>query len=448
MRSKLFILFLMLVAILYIILVPHIILNGPSVLEMEVNSKYKELGINTYSIKNYKVKINSNVNPKKLGTYFVEYKINDILKKTRKVIVVDNKGPEIKLKGNKNTNVCRYETYKDEGYIAIDNYDGDITNKVKTEIKKDKIIYTVEDSNGNKTKKVRNLILKDDKEPIITLNDNNYVYVHQGDEYKDEGAIAIDNCDDNIAVNIINNVNTNELGEYKVIYEAIDKANNKAIVERIVKVIPKEEKTIYLTFDDGPSYTITPQLLDILKEENVKATFFVINHSDDLNYLIKREHDEGHVVALHSFTHNYGEIYASVDAYFNDLNLISNKVRNIIGKEVKLIRFPGGSSNTISSFNPGIMTTLTNEVLNRGYIYFDWNISSGDAGEVYTSDAVYNKVISELTGNNHIVLLHDFESNYKTLNAIRNIIIKAKELGYQFKTLDENSITARHYVNN
>lgn len=447
MRSKLFILFLMLVAILYIILVPHIILNGPSVLKMEVNSKYKELGINTYSIKNYKVKINSNVNPKKLGTYFVEYKINNIFKKTRKVIIVDSKGPEIKLKGNKNTNVCSYETYKDEGYIAIDNYDGDITNKVKTEIKTDKIIYTIEDSNGNKTKKVRNLILKDDKEPKITLNGNNYVYVHQGEEYKDEGAIAIDNCDGNIAVNIINNVNTNELGEYKVIYEAIDKANNKAIVERTVKVIPKEEKTIYLTFDDGPSYTITPQLLDILKEENVKATFFVINHSDDLNYLIKREHDEGHVVALHSFTHNYGEIYASVDAYFNDLNLISNKVRNIIGKEVKLIRFPGGSSNTISSFNPGIMTTLTNEVLNRGYVYFDWNISNGDAGEVYTSDEVYNRVISELKDNN-IILFHDFEGNYKTLNAIRNIIIKAKELGYQFKTLDENSITARHYVNN
>lgn len=448
MRSKLFILFLMLIAILYIIIVPHIILNGPSVLEIEVNSKYKELGINTYSIKNYKVKIKSNVNPKKLGTYFVEYKINDIFKKTRKVIVVDSKGPEIKLNGNKKTNVCSYETYKDEGYIAIDNYDGDVTNKVKKEIKKDKIIYTIEDSNGNKTKKIRNLILKDDKEPVITLNGNDYIYVNQGDTYEDEGAVAIDNCDGNVNINAINNVNTNELGEYKVIYEAIDNSNNKTIKERIVKVIPKEEKTIYLTFDDGPSYTITPQLLDILKEEDVKATFFVINHSDDLNYLIKREHDEGHVVALHSFTHNYGEIYASVDAYFNDLNLISNKVKNIIGKEVKLIRFPGGSSNTISSFNPGIMTTLTNEVLNRGYVYFDWNISSGDAGEVYTSDAVYNKVISELTGNNHVVLLHDFESNYKTLNAIRNIIIKAKELGYQFKTLDENSITARHYVNN
>ena len=447
MRSKLFILFLMLVAILYIILVPHIILNGPSVLELEVNSKYKELGINTYSINNYKVKINSNVNPKKLGTYFVEYKINDIYKKTRKVIVVDSKGPEIKLKGNENTNVCSYDNYKDEGYSAIDNYDGDITNKVKIEKELDKIIYTIEDSNGNRTKEVRKLILKDEKEPEITLIGDNYVYVHLGDNYEDEGATAVDNCDGNVNINVTNNVNTNELGEYKVTYEAIDKSNNKTVLDRTVKVIPKEEKTIYLTFDDGPSYTITPQLLDILKEENVKATFFVINHSDDLNYLIKREHDEGHVVALHSFTHNYGEIYRSIDAYFNDLNLISNKVRNIIGKEVKLIRFPGGSSNTISSFNPGIMTTLTNEVLNRGYIYFDWNISSGDAGEVYTSDAVYNRVISELKDNN-IILFHDFEGNYKTLNAIRNIIIKAKELGYQFKTLDENSITARHHINN
>lgn len=444
--KKLFILLISLIILFYISFVPHIVLNGPGTLRIESNTKYKELGIKTYSIKKYKEKIIGKVDTSKIGTYLIEYKIGPYIK-TRKVIVEDKTKPEIKLNGTENTNVCSYDSYQDEGVVVNDNYDGNITNKVKATRKKDKIIYSVTDSNGNKSKKTRKLILKDDQAPTIRLNGNNHVYVQLGDSYNDEGAVAVDNCDENVVINIINNVDTNVLGEYKVIYEAIDSSNNKTILERVVKVVPEEEKIVYLTFDDGPSYSITPQLLDILKEQNVKATFFVINHSDDLNYLIKREYDEGHVVALHSYTHNYGEIYSSVDAYFNDLNLISNKVKNIIGYEPKIIRFPGGSSNTISSFNPGIMTTLTNEVVNRGYYYFDWNVSSGDAGEVFTADAVYNMVIDNIK-NSSVILFHDFEGNYKTLNSIRNIIIKLKELGYEFKTIDENSPGTRHSVNN
>ena len=127
---------------------------------------------------------------------------------------------------------------------------------------------------------------------------------------------------------------------------------------------------------------------------------------------------------------------------------MKNKIKNIIGIEPKIIRFPGGSSNTISRFNPGIMTKLANEVIKQGYIYIDWNVSSGDAGGAYTKEEVYDNVINNLNSKENVILMHDFESNYKTLDAIKNIIETAKSLGYQFKSLDENSPIIRHKINN
>ncbi len=447
---KLIIIFDFFLAILYILLSPHIILNGPSVIKIDVNSKYQEKGVKIYSLKKYEINTKNNINTKKIGEYKVEYIVNNKYKKTRKIIVVDREKPIIKLNGNKITNVCNYEKYNDEGATATDNYDGDLTSKIKTKKQDNKIIYTVKDSSGNKSELIRELIVKDEEAPVITLNGDDYIYISQGGTYIEQGASAIDNCDGDISSNIKISgiVDTNSLGEYKIEYEVTDNSSNKTTIERKIKVISNTEKIIYLTFDDGPSYSITPKLLDILKEENVKATFFIINHSDNLNYLIKREYDEGHTVAIHSYTHNYGKIYASVDAYFDDLNAMKSKIKNIIGIEPKLIRFPGGSSNTISKFNPGIMTTLSKEVINRGYIYVDWNVSSGDAGDAYTKEQIYNNVINNLNSKVNVVLMHDFESNYKTLNAIKDIIETAKTQGYQFKALDENSPIIRHRINN
>ena len=205
---------------------------------------------------------------------------------------------------------------------------------------------------------------------------------------------------------------------------------------------------IYLTFDDGPSSSITPELLDILKEENVKATFFVLNHGSNLDYLIKREYDEGHTVALHGSSHNYKQIYSSTDAFFNDLSIIQNKVESITGEKPMIIRFPGGSSNTVSRFNPGIMSILTKEVNMKGYHYFDWNVGSGDAGEAHTPDEVYNNVIKNLGNKNNVVLMHDYAGNYKTLNAIKRIIRYGKNNGYTFERITMNTPEIHHRVAN
>ena len=120
--------------------------------------------------------------------------------------------------------------------------------------------------------------------------------------------------------------------------------------------------TIYLTFDDGPSLDITPKILDLLKKHNIKATFFVINRNSNTDYLIKRAYNEGHTIGLHTSSHNYSKIYANETAYFNDLANIENKVIKITGTSSKIIRFPGGSSNTVSrNYNKGIMTRLTKQ---------------------------------------------------------------------------------------
>ena len=187
-----------------------------------------------------------------------------------------------------------------------------------------------------------------------------------------------------------------------------------------------------------------------MKEKGVKATFFVINASNNLNYLIKQAYDEGHTIGLHSYTHNYKTVYSSADAYFDDLNKISKKVQKITGEESKIIRFPGGGSNTISRrYSKGIMTYLTNEVINRGYHYFDWNVSSGDAGGSNNKEEVYKSVVNNLKHNQaNIVLMHDFENNYKTLNALSDIIDYGLNNGYTFSAIDMTTPLVTHRVNN
>ena len=136
------------------------------------------------------------------------------------------------------------------------------------------------------------------------------------------------------------------------------------------------EKTCYLTFDDGPSDN-TLKILDILDKYKVKATFFVMG-TGKLSY-VKKIHDAGHTVALHTYSHDYSKIYRSQKAYFEDLEKIGAAVKKYTGEDAKVIRFPGGSSNTVSrSYCKGIMTALSKETANRGYVYFDWNVDSTD----------------------------------------------------------------------
>ncbi len=446
---------------------PRLKLNGENKIELELNDKYDEKGIiakNLFGNTKFKVQIKGKVNTKKIGTYKLEYYVkNGITTKRiyRIVEVKDKTPPTITLTEGNEINVCPNTEYVEQGYIATDNYDGDLTDKVEIIKEKNYIKYKVKDSSNNSIVVERKLNYCDKDAPILELKGNENIKLTKHSKYLENGYTATDNCDGDLTSNVTvtGSVDTSKEGTYTLTYTVSDREGNVTTKTRTVKVYTPstsynpqyQNSTIYLTFDDGPSASITPKILDILKEEGVKATFFVINHNDSLNYLIKRAYDEGHTLALHSYTHRYNLIYTSVDAYFNDLTAIENKVKSITGSTHKIIRFPGGSSNTISkNYNIGIMSTLVSETANRGYIYYDWNVSAGDAGgSAKNSNDVYNNVIKGLSHNKtNIVLMHDFEKNYMTLNALRDIIKYAKNNGYKFAAIDTSTPQVKQKVTN
>lgn len=334
----------------------------------------------------------------------------------------------------------------------------DLTNKIRKqgEVNPKKAgVYKLEYSVkylGIKSKKKVTVIIEDDIKPKLTLIGNSVIYLQNGDEYEELGYQAIDNNDGDITkkVNVKAKVNINKNGNYDITYQVTDRAGNQAETKRTIVVVSASDpnlKTIYLTFDDGPSQ-VTSRILDILKQEKIKATFFIVKKGFEYNDTIKRIYNEGHSLALHSSTHNYKYIYKSLDNYFSDLNDLQNYIKSITGTKTNIIRFPGGSSNTVSSFNPKIMTKLTQEVVKKGYTYFDWNIDSGDTGRI-GKDAIIKNVTNNL-GNYHtyVVLMHDYSLNDQTADALKEIIKYGKNNGYRFDKITKDTPIVHHNINN
>ncbi len=247
------------------------------------------------------------------------------------------------------------------------------------------------------------------------------------------------------------------ISSYQKQVEDLTSKYNKLIGTKSQKTTPKApkyattavtEKTCYLTFDDGPSDN-TLKILDILKKHKVKATFFVIG-TKKLSY-VKRIHQEGHTVALHSYSHNYSQIYRSQKAYFSDLQKINDAVKAYTGEDSMVMRFPGGSSNTVSrSYCRGIMTALTKETVNRGYVYFDWNVDSTDASGNNVAVSKIMKNIRTYGGHakQDVVLMHDTDAKDTTVQALPQIIEFYIDAGYTFAPLTTATPPVTHGVNN
>lgn len=198
-------------------------------------------------------------------------------------------------------------------------------------------------------------------------------------------------------------------------------------------------KTIYLTFDDGPSAR-TPEVLQILADNGVKATFFVKN-GGKYNHYMQDIVAQGHTIALHTYTHDYKSIYSSDEAYLNDLQQISDLVYNETGVRTNIMRFPGGSSNTKSKkYCPGIMSRMTQKVTEMGYQYYDWNLSSGDAsGGTVPASTIINNCRKVPRNNTVIVLMHDAGDKRTTVEALPEVIAYYKAAGCKFAAIDKNT---------
>lgn len=180
-------------------------------------------------------------------------------------------------------------------------------------------------------------------------------------------------------------------------------------------------KKVYLTFDDGPSEN-TPKVLDILKEYDVKATFFVIGRTDDLSLeMYKRIVDEGHSIGVHSYTHNYDEIYASLDNFKEDYYKLHDLIYDTTGYKTDIYRFPGGSAN---KFTPLPISTFIEFLAENDIVYYDWNVINGDYySQGVSANEAYDLVMEGVNMyNNSFVLMHDSKGKETTVESLPGII--------------------------
>lgn len=403
------------------------------------------------------VRTEGSVDTKTPGAYELTYVTKFLWKEysaARKVIVADREPPVIVLKHTEGYSPNWFTGYEEEGYTATDNCDGDVTDRVVRSEGDGIITYTVTDSSGNSATAERRI--PSAEAPQIKLNGDENMAVNASLWFSDPGFTAYDSLGNDLSKYVVveGRVHPYEPGTYELHYSIENERGERVEAVRSVTVISlrnpdsttPDGKTIYLTFDDGPG-PYTDGLLDTLAKYNVKATFFVTAESTKYRDCIGRAYREGHSIGVHSYTHNYYTIYASEEAFFDDFSAMEEIIEEQTGSTTTLFRFPGGSSNTVSSFNPGIMSRLTKAMENMGYKYFDWNVSSGDAGETTDTDVVLENVIAGCTGKKAAVVLQHDIKDY-SVDAVEQIIIWGLDNGYQFRALDMSSPDAHHGVNN
>ena len=201
----------------------------------------------------------------------------------------------------------------------------------------------------------------------------------------------------------------------------------------------QDEKQVFLTFDDGPTSNITPQVLDILKRYNVKATFFVLGKQVERNPdLIRREFNEGHCIESHTYSHTYKAVYTSKDTFFDEFYRTQTNLQNCLGNEefkTLVVRMPGG---TVGGPYHSIKKEISGELRGKGIASLDWNCLTKDAEGAVTEEAIMNNVYT-YTGNKTsvVLLMHDADTKQITPDTLPKVIEYYRDNGYKFVTVEE-----------
>ena len=439
----------------------RIVLKGSKNETVEVFSEYNDSGFEAKAGMLFlpftpETEVSGTVDTSRLGDYAITYKSSFFGKEDRverivsvkdtssPTITVDKEEIDFEHKGKAPT----LEDVKVK-VTASDNYDGDVTEKVEKSLKGNELILTVSDSSGNKTTHSVNIVLNDGLQPTITLKGYSVMYIKVGSAFKEPGYTATDNMDGNLTslVKVSGEVDTSENGTYLREYTVTDDSGNSA--KRIRKVVvysglsaedfapvPKNGKTVYLTFDDGPG-AYTEKLLGYLDRYDVKATFFVTNQFSGYKYLIGEAHKRGHTIGVHTSSHKW-EIYKSKESYLADFEKIQKTIEAETGKRAEIFRFPGGTNNLVSKKQKkGIMTLLSKEMKDMGYVYFDWNVDCNDSRYGDTQRVIESTIEQISKKNISVVLMHDIKNH--TVEAVPAIIEYCLRNGYTFKALDKNS---------
>ena len=373
--------------------------------------------------------------------------------------------PQIALKGDATMEVTMKDGYDEPGAEATFSFH-DISSHIKIDaqdlnvhkVGTYTVTYTVDYMNKTASK-TRTVNVIDREPPEITITDGDSVSVRPMSKYEDPGATAYDDSDGDVTDQIISKgiVDTSNRGEYKIRYIVTDSYGNKGTATRKVTVegepVRKVKKVIYLSFDDGPSSSVTPKILKTLEKYHVPATFFVIGYNNDPKKikLMKRALKDGCTIGIHGESHDYSKIYSSVPAFMKNITTLGDNLKRDLDYDAFVIRFPGGSSNTVSKeYSKGIMSKLVKKVQANGYLYNDWNVDSTDAsGNGIPVDTIVQSVKNNCSKKYYnVILMHDTDAKGTTAEALPRIIKWAKKEGYKFKPMTPDSPMIHHGVNN
>lgn len=398
--------------------------------------------------------INSKVDSSKYGQYLVEYKYKN-QKEKLEVNVVDKIAPEF--------NVYTQTIVKGQK-INKTKLVGEVIDDSKTKVILDQkykfnkpgeyeIGVCVKDSYRNQTcQKTKVIVQPKDKEAPV-ISGLTPLVITQGQEANyDTGVSISDNIDQNPTYSIdFADFDNKTVGVYQIKYNAVDFQGNKSTYSRevTVKEIEESTKILYLTFDDGPSIN-TPKVLEVLSRYQVKASFFVTGASPDYYHYIKEANLQGHTIGMHTYCHNYEYLYGSIEQYQEDIEKISQVVKSQIGYIPKYIRFPGGTSNTISKqYQQGIMKQIVDFANQNDFIYIDWNAANGDGESYQTVPLLIEKAKNSGKGKTKIMMLmHDGGGSAKTVEALPAIIEHYQNLGYEFRAIDQTTPEFHHGLAN
>ncbi len=447
----------------------ELVLTGEPNMLLEYGDSFTEPGVTPvlrgtlflkdgYTPENLEIRRETDLNEGKLGKYIITYSaelLNCQASAQREIRVIDTKAPTITLTEDPEGSLEEGVIYQEAGFTASDNYDGDLTARVVRTEEPGLVIYAVTDSSGNPAVAKRKIPLRDMVLPEIQLEGGEDYVITLGTRYEEPGFTATDNVDGDVTamVQVEGEVDWLTAGIYPITYTVSDSCENTTVVTRNVEVAAQEwmdtvypeGKVVYLTFDDGPS-AYTSELLDVLDAYGAKATFFVVGSGSGnmMRQIVKR----GHSIGIHTVSHDYGQIYSSPEAYFDDLMKMQSIIYDHTGVKTTLMRFPGGSSNLVSRHScEGIMTFLTQAVQDAGFQYFDWNVYSGDAGETKRTEKVVENVIGGIQEHRvSIVLQHDIHKY--SVDAVEDILRWGKRNGYKFLALQNDSPGFHHDLNN
>ena len=286
-------------------------------------------------------------------------------------------------------------------------------------------------------------VTKANKSEPVSDSNNNITVVELTDDSSKETESEAEEIDESPLAET-----TDEAMDTQDADENSTEENASEVSEEVIEESPADSqvklKKVYLTFDDGPSSN-TGRILDILNSYGVKGTFFVVGRlSDTTTPMYKRIVNEGHTIAMHSYTHKYDEIYASKEAFIYDLDRIQSLIYEQTGVLSKIYRFPGGSSNHVSRTD---VSVLAEELGKRDIVYYDWNVVSGDASSRFglpKDQIVRNCTQGAMGYEEAMILIHDLPEKATSVEALPEIIEYFQNLGVEIAAIDENTTEVHH----